>query len=195
MGVAIDRRTAGVHPDPARLERLDRLDPAGEGVAESEGHSAMLALDLGRGPNGSSRASLSHQRPRGPDPIVPPAVWVCEASSPARDALERPSESSGRPRGLAADPPYTPGDAPSPRPPRARDAARLLRGADGGRSGPPGPDPDRRADDARSGRPGRRGQRGDHRPAVRVADERSTPTSRSVPRWPSRGSSRTAADR
>ena len=37
--VAVDGRATGVHPDPAAFERLDRFDPAGEGIAEPESHA------------------------------------------------------------------------------------------------------------------------------------------------------------
>ena len=38
VGVAVDGRPAGVHPDPAGLERLDGFDPSSEGVAEAQRH-------------------------------------------------------------------------------------------------------------------------------------------------------------
>jgi hypothetical protein len=50
MRVAIDGRTAGVHPDPTRLERIDLFDRARQGVAESESHASMLAADIERRP-------------------------------------------------------------------------------------------------------------------------------------------------
>jgi hypothetical protein len=46
MRVAVDGRTACVHPDPAGLERIDLFDRAGERVAESEGHTSMLVADI-----------------------------------------------------------------------------------------------------------------------------------------------------
>ena len=80
VGEAVHGRAAGVHPDAARLERLDGLDGSGEGVAETQWHGAIV-----RGPNGNLRSSLCHQRPRGSH-IVPPAVWSCEASYHVRHA-------------------------------------------------------------------------------------------------------------
>ena len=38
VGVAVDGRAAGVHPDPSGDEGLDRVDPPGQGVAQSEAH-------------------------------------------------------------------------------------------------------------------------------------------------------------
>ena len=46
VGVPVHGRAAGVHPDPARLQRLDRLDPAGQRVAEVEGHGPIVARGL-----------------------------------------------------------------------------------------------------------------------------------------------------
>ena len=46
VGVAVDGRAAGVHPDPSGLERFDRFDPAGQGVAEAE-HGGPDWLRLG----------------------------------------------------------------------------------------------------------------------------------------------------
>ena len=41
--VAVDSRTAGVHPEAPAIARLDRFDGAGEGVAEAERHSRIVA--------------------------------------------------------------------------------------------------------------------------------------------------------
>src|SRR6185369_1309760 len=38
VGVAVDGRAAGVHPDPAGLERLYGFDPSSEGFAEAQLH-------------------------------------------------------------------------------------------------------------------------------------------------------------
>ena len=46
VGVAVDGRAAGVHPDAARLERLDRFDPPAQGVAEVERHLAVHATQV-----------------------------------------------------------------------------------------------------------------------------------------------------
>jgi hypothetical protein len=43
MGVAIDRRPAGVHPQPGAVGRLDRRERAGERVAKTEGHGRIAA--------------------------------------------------------------------------------------------------------------------------------------------------------
>ena len=51
VGVAVDGRAAGVHPDAAGLERLDRFDPAGQGVAEAEGHLRRPCYRPVRGPH------------------------------------------------------------------------------------------------------------------------------------------------
>ena len=42
VGVAVDRRTARVHADPARDERLDGLDGAGQGIAQAQGHVVIV---------------------------------------------------------------------------------------------------------------------------------------------------------
>ena len=56
--VAVDGGTAGVHPDATGLDRLDRPDGAAEGVAEAEGHMAMLpGADFGAGASVGRRAS------------------------------------------------------------------------------------------------------------------------------------------
>ncbi len=184
VGEAVDGRSAGVHPDPAGLERLDRLDLAAERVAKAEhrtsswarGWTPMLpALTI----PASSRCMT--QRPRGPVP-----------SFPRRCGPARPHSVPGTSEGSRGKRPYTPRDAPSDRPRRARHAARVMRRDDRSRTGSAGPDPDRGADDARSRRAERRGQRGHHGTAVRVADDLSTPTSSCGRRWPSRGASTTA---
>ncbi len=42
--IAVDGRSAGVHPDPPGHERLDWFDRPGEGVAQAQGHvPAILA--------------------------------------------------------------------------------------------------------------------------------------------------------
>ena len=44
MGESIDRRAAGVHPEPSAFGRLDRLDCTGQGVAESERHARFAVF-------------------------------------------------------------------------------------------------------------------------------------------------------
>ncbi len=46
MGVAVDGRAAGVHPDAARFERFDRLDAPAQGIAQVEGHLAVHATQV-----------------------------------------------------------------------------------------------------------------------------------------------------
>ena len=149
VGVAVDGRSAGVHSDPSRLEWLDGLDPAGERIAQADRHLVVNARRLSRAPLtfGTATRYLTrglavrfHRSPGGVD---------SEASSHARGI-----RSAGARRGLPADPPYTPGDAPSHRPRRGRNAVRCLRGFDRGRARSARPIPVRRADDARSSRPG-----------------------------------------
>jgi hypothetical protein len=80
VGVAVDGRPAGVHPEPLPVGRLDGLDRPGERVAKAERHPRIVpaAEDCGEirwgCPNDFVDVSLSGQRPRGND-IVPPAVW------------------------------------------------------------------------------------------------------------------------
>ena len=80
VGVAIDGRAAGVHPEAAPVGRFDGFDGAGQGVAEAERHRRIVVGRTapskfpGNRPNDSADVSLSGQRPRGND-IVPPAVW------------------------------------------------------------------------------------------------------------------------
>ena len=199
MGVAVDGRTAGVHPDPARLERLDRFDAPAQGVAQVEGHRHRqcyptscdgFVKNLAIAPNDSRRSSLSHQRPRGPNPIVPPAVWTCEASYRAR--RNRPAT---RVRTEAAEPSGSAGGGhlvTRPILPAMRRLFVLLVAATlfascGGQTAA-GPDRPVRIlagepDDARPGRPGRRGECRDHGPALRVADQlRCRPPGPSRPR-------------
>ena len=42
VGVAVDGRAAGVHPEPPAVARLDGFDGAGEGVAEAECHARIV---------------------------------------------------------------------------------------------------------------------------------------------------------
>ena len=53
VGIPVDRRAAAVHPDAAGLQRFDRLDIPGEGVAETDCHSTSWADTgiLGPDPN------------------------------------------------------------------------------------------------------------------------------------------------
>ena len=44
MSVAIDRRPTGVHANPPRLERHDRLDAAGQRVAKAKGHRGIRLM-------------------------------------------------------------------------------------------------------------------------------------------------------
>ena len=86
MGVAVDGRAAGVHPDATRLQRLDGPHLAGQRVAQSEGHRGAPGGIRGvgqrrttgihptrgnqssnfvrKGPNDGAVRSLSLQRPR-----------------------------------------------------------------------------------------------------------------------------------
>jgi hypothetical protein len=77
MGVAVDRRTAGVHPKPVAVGRLDGLDGASQGVAEVEGHAKFVAFAEVR----------AEQRP---DATISPRI-----------ALTFPSAHRYRDRGLA----------------------------------------------------------------------------------------------
>ena len=75
---------------PVRRRGARPARPAGSGCcagAGSSGPNRYASRDdlRDRGPNVSGRrARYRTQRPRGPDSIVPPAVWACEASSHAR---------------------------------------------------------------------------------------------------------------
>ena len=126
VGVAVDRRAAGVHPDAAGLERLDRADRAGEGVAQAEGHGAGLAWGaaaiLPRG------AAVARKGLRRPARILPPmrrrsrptsllAALVVTAGGPRRVLGRRPSAPTVRRASSSASPttldPAAQGDADS----------------------------------------------------------------------------------
>ena len=67
VGVPVDGRAAGVHPDTPGLERHDRLDGPGQGVAEAQGHPDIVAR--GRRPasapgsHGDDFAAIRRERP------------------------------------------------------------------------------------------------------------------------------------
>ena len=80
VGVAVDGRSAGVHPHPAGLERLDGFDPSSKGVAEAQRHrrhmlsrsgSVSFCRNIATGHNVSHEGSLSQQRPRWSVPSFP----------------------------------------------------------------------------------------------------------------------------
>jgi hypothetical protein len=45
VGVAVDRRPAGVHPEALTVQRLHRLDRPREGVAKAKRHVGIVAAE------------------------------------------------------------------------------------------------------------------------------------------------------
>src|ERR1044071_5039586 len=72
--VAVDGRSAGVHPNPARFERLHRHHLATEGVAAAEGQRLTLRPGIHR-PEPNDRRPFAFLPNGAPPPrIVPPAM-------------------------------------------------------------------------------------------------------------------------
>src|SRR5262249_32346462 len=116
VGVAVDRRAAGVHPEPGAVGRLDGLERAGQGVPESEAHGWGAGLTKDRLVDGTFARIL----PRFPLTFPTrrryrirglaakhrsPGGVTCEASFAARN---RSGFRGARSDGPRATPPYTP---------------------------------------------------------------------------------------
>ena len=72
VGVPVHGRAAGVHAHPPGLDRFDRPDRAAQGVAQAQGHPAMLRVP-GRGPaRGPSSRSACRRGIRPVARILPP---------------------------------------------------------------------------------------------------------------------------
>ena len=89
VGVAVDGRAAGVHPDATRLDRLDRADGSGEGVAEAQGHMGQARRVGSDGHPTAAAGHASEGHParlarilppmRRPSPALSPSVSPCSS--------------------------------------------------------------------------------------------------------------------